>query len=161
MNIRKEENNGVTLIALVVTILTLLILSLVAVLTLSGESGILAQIERAGIETELDNISEKINIMAMQNNVDIIFDKAEADTITYLQKEGVLDTNNKVNTELLLGRITKYGNGIENDIFKLENGKIVYINSDGAKVASKNVDVFDTTEYHLKQGKVSYSRLKG
>ena len=109
MNIRKEENNGVTLIALVVTILTLLILSLVAVLTLSGESGILAQIERAGIETELDNISEKINIMAMQNNVDIIFDKAEADTITYLQKEGVLDTNNKVNTELLLGRKTKYG----------------------------------------------------
>lgn len=147
MNIRKNTNKGITLIALVVAILVLLILATAATLTLFGQKGILEQIDKAGITTELDNISEKINLLSMQNNMDLIFGKTDEATLTYLKNMGIIDSNNKVNADVLLETKTKYGNGIENDIFRLENNKIVYIDSEGNKVAEKHVDVNLLSEY--------------
>ena len=56
----KTRNKGVTLIALVVTIIVLLILAGVSIATLTGNNGILTQATRAKEESEKDEIIEQI-----------------------------------------------------------------------------------------------------
>ena len=48
-----KENKGITLIALVITIIVLLILAAVSIATLTGENGILSQAGRASEQTEI------------------------------------------------------------------------------------------------------------
>ena len=48
----KSENRGITLIALVITIIVLLILAGVSIAMLTGENGILTQAQKAKEETE-------------------------------------------------------------------------------------------------------------
>ncbi len=61
----KEENNGITLIALVITIIVLLILAAVSIATLTGENGILNQASRAGDNTR--NATEKEQVELAYN----------------------------------------------------------------------------------------------
>lgn len=56
---RKRENNGITLIALVITVIVLLILAGVAITMLSGENGILRQ--AASAKTEYEEKSKEEN----------------------------------------------------------------------------------------------------
>ena len=58
----KTRNKGVTLIALVVTIIVLLILAGVSIATLTGNNGILTQATRAKEESEKDEIIEQIQL---------------------------------------------------------------------------------------------------
>ena len=48
----RKKNNGITLIALVITIIVLLILAGVTIATLTGENGILTRASEAGEETK-------------------------------------------------------------------------------------------------------------
>ena len=50
--IKRKENKGITLIALVITIIVLLILAGVSIAMLTGENGILSQAQKAKTETE-------------------------------------------------------------------------------------------------------------
>lgn len=50
--LRMKRNKGITLIALVVTIIVLLILAGVSIATLTGENGILEKVNQAKKETE-------------------------------------------------------------------------------------------------------------
>ena len=52
MNTKLKNNKGITLIALVITIIVLLILAGVSIAMLTGENGILSQAQRAKTETE-------------------------------------------------------------------------------------------------------------
>ena len=61
---RKEEK-GITLIALVITIIVLLILAGVAISMLSGENGILRQAAKSKMQTEEKSNREKIQIAAL------------------------------------------------------------------------------------------------
>ncbi len=56
------ENKGITLIALVITIIVLLILAGVALATLTGENGILTQANKAKTETNNANIEEQVKL---------------------------------------------------------------------------------------------------
>ena len=62
-NIRKET--GITLIALVITIIVLLILAGVAIAMLSGENGILKKSAEAKTKTEESNFLEQVKIASM------------------------------------------------------------------------------------------------
>ena len=59
------NNKGITLIALVITIIVLLILAGVSIAMLTGNNGILTQATNAKDETERAEIAEKVN-MAIQ-----------------------------------------------------------------------------------------------
>ena len=63
-----NKNRGVTLIALVITIIVLLILAGVSIATLTGENGVLTQAENAGTQTEIAEVIEKakLDILAWQ-----------------------------------------------------------------------------------------------
>jgi len=62
---RIRKQNGITLIALVITIIVLLILAGVAISMLSGENGILKQAADAKVETEEKSTLEQLKLAAM------------------------------------------------------------------------------------------------
>ena len=58
----KQKNKGITLIALVITVIVLLMLSGVTIATLTGENGILTRASEAGEETKEQGALEKVKI---------------------------------------------------------------------------------------------------
>ena len=64
-----EKENGITLIALVITIIVLLILAGVALATLTGDSGILSNAEKAKEDTLKANAKEKVQIAIMEHKI--------------------------------------------------------------------------------------------
>ena len=61
----KIRNKGITLIALVITIIVLLILAGVTIAALSGDNGILTRTKEAKEKTEKENIIEQVNLAIM------------------------------------------------------------------------------------------------
>ena len=62
---KTKENKGITLIALVITIIVLLILAGVSIATLTGNNGILTQTQKAKEEYNQATIKEKIQSEAL------------------------------------------------------------------------------------------------
>ena len=62
MNTKKKNARGITLIALVITIIVLLILAGVTINALSGENGILKRATQAKSKTGRSNVLEQINL---------------------------------------------------------------------------------------------------
>ena len=60
-----EKNKGITLIALVITIIVLLILAGVSIATLTGENGVLTKASEAEKETDITDTKEQIKIELM------------------------------------------------------------------------------------------------
>ena len=61
-NMTKQMNNGITLIALVITIIVLLILAGVSIATLTGENGILTRASDASRESEIASVREQAQL---------------------------------------------------------------------------------------------------
>ncbi len=57
-----KNNKGITLIALVITIIVLLILAGVSIAMLTGDNGILTKATEAGSATDLSEVLERINM---------------------------------------------------------------------------------------------------
>ena len=60
---RKNFNSGITLIALVITIIVLLILAGISIATLTGENGILTKANTAKEEHLISQYKEEINLI--------------------------------------------------------------------------------------------------
>lgn len=139
-NIRKQEK-GITLIALVVTIIVLLILAGVSIQMLTGQNGILNRAGEAAIENEIANVAETIELLSMNQTMDSVLENTDGDILDYLSSQGIINEQNIIDTQKLLGTNTKYGKGTTTDVFKLENGKIVYINEKGEITTEREVDI--------------------
>ena len=61
----KQANRGITLIALVITIIVLLILAGVTIATLTGENGILSRASQSQTATDIADTEEQIKIELM------------------------------------------------------------------------------------------------
>ncbi len=59
----KKENNGITLIALVITIIVLLILAGVTIVTLTGDNGLLQKAQSAGEQSKIAEAEEQIKLI--------------------------------------------------------------------------------------------------
>ena len=59
---KRTKQNGITLIALVITIVVLLILAAVSIATLTGENGILTQANSAKEQTEIASVKEQAQL---------------------------------------------------------------------------------------------------
>ena len=57
---RNKKNSGITLIALVITIIVLLILAGVTIATLTGDNGILTKAQEASDKTKQANAEEQV-----------------------------------------------------------------------------------------------------
>ena len=80
---KKWKEKGVTLIALVITIIVLIILAGVAINALIGENGIITQAQRAKDETEQGKRDEQGGLLSLEQQID------EAIGQTYIAEKGV------------------------------------------------------------------------
>ena len=67
---RTKENAGITLIALVITIIVLLILAGISIITLTGQNGILTQANKAKQESELAEEKEKAGLVSQELKIE-------------------------------------------------------------------------------------------
>ncbi len=70
MNNKLKERKGITLIALVITIIVLLILASVSIAMLTGDNGILTQANKAKHETGVKGLKEEVNLMMQKRKID-------------------------------------------------------------------------------------------
>ena len=107
--IRKPE--GITLIALVVTIIVLLILAAVTISVLPGDSGILKNTEKAKEETEKATIIENIKIDIMDKQINNNGNISDYELKNILEtKYGILQssTSNTILDSILITNDNKY-----------------------------------------------------
>ena len=120
-----NEMKGITLIALVITIIVLLILAGVSVATLTGDNGIVTQAQNAKEQTEITSEKEQIQLAA----------------IAAIQ----LDGNNKIDTRKLEEELNNINASIiseEDNLYyiKYNGGKRYYqLNKDGTIELIENV----------------------
>ena len=113
---RIKQKNGITLIALVITIIVLLILAGVSIAMLTGQNGILTQAQNAKTTTEDKSAEEKIKLAVMAART---------------QSEGALDADKLVAeiTNNYGGTATKTGTGFP--VNATVDGKSFTIDGDG------------------------------
>lgn len=134
-----KNNKGITLIALVVTIIVLLILAGVSIAMLTGDNGILTQSKTAKEETIKGEIADKINLTL------------NAEYANILEKDALSGDAAKIAS----------GNGISTDDFdisikaKADNAIILSIkpSATGAYKAYKDVSSLE--------GKIKYTTADG
>ena len=64
-----NRRTGITLIALVVTIVILLILAGVSISMLTGENGVISQAQTAKLESRAGEVEEKVGLWKTDNNI--------------------------------------------------------------------------------------------
>ncbi len=79
-----KKNKGITLIALVITIIVLLILAGVSIAMLLGENGILNQAQKAKVETRGATVEEECNLWKMNQKMDAEATEGTAQTLQKL-----------------------------------------------------------------------------
>lgn len=89
----KKANYGITLIALVITIIILLILAGVTIATLTGDNGIVTKAQEAKLKTELATIQEELELFKvekMSESIDFVEDSltANKELVSYSPKTG-------------------------------------------------------------------------
>ena len=85
-----KKENGITLIALIVTIIVLLILAGVSIAMLTGDNGILSQAQNAKKETEEAGRNEKLDLLKQEDLINETLNGVEVEQVTD-EKPGELE----------------------------------------------------------------------
>ena len=172
MENNQKMSRGITLIALVVTIIVLLILAGISIAMLSGNNGILTK------STDAKNLTGKSNIIE-QAKTDILEQivKNKGETITEIQLKTILGkyfeefndelTDDLSNTNITLTAKNAYGGYTNIPLYEIYNGKLkkekkvvtptdiyVALYNDGTLVFSNNSDDIDTSNIKTNYGNI-------
>lgn len=142
MKIKKE--NGITLVALVITIIILLLLAGIAIATLGGENGIFAKVKKAK-KAQLESEMKEQLIMRLQELQVAKKGEATLDDVTQ-------DWANKVIS-------TEYNPKLKEDASY--NGKLMVMNKDkttGKFMIDQNLNI-TTVEYNTNSVEVEYTTV--
>ena len=115
-----KGTKGITLVALVITVVVLLILAGVSIATLTGDNGILTRAQEAKNKTEEAALEEKIQLLAAETVINQYTGENEEKTAEELQKE-----LNEQGENVLVIQWDKY------IIFDLEKNEEYRVMSDG------------------------------
>lgn len=142
-----KTNKGITLIALVITIIVLLILAAIGIAVLTGENGLIAKAINAKKETQIQAYNEKIELI--RNDLRLQNPNFESPTLDQLKNE--FDTNQmdwlkstsreEIQKEDTIVLITKEGYIFyvtENGTKYMAKGEIT--KAEAPKVTAKNID---------------------
>ena len=164
--LKKKQISGITLIALVVTIIVLLLLAGISIQMLSGNNSILTRAEEASRETIHTNVYEQLQLKATDYFIKKNLGTATEDTlIEYLQngtkpiiseelgEEGL--GKYQIYVQNLLGTTQKYGKGTASgsdttaykDVYMLERVELTTGNLANTKIAStKPIKIATSTQ---------------
>ena len=122
------NNKGITLIALVITIIVLLILAGVSIAMLTGQNGILTRATESNTETIQAEVEEKINLALNEVYTDILAGETTIAKPTIGNTDGKAYTVSEINkTGTTVVTISYTGNS---NVGKYE-GSITYDSSNG------------------------------
>ena len=128
----KYGKKGITLIALVVTIVVLLILAGVTIATLTGDNGIITRANQAKDETEEAEVIEKLKIAILEDKVE--------------NPNKEVDIDKKENYYILTYKDKKY--------LYTKNGEITeYDNTLAYYIETRQLNIGDYIEYSIGNGK--------
>lgn len=140
----RKEVKGITLIALVVTIVVLLILAAVSISMLGGENGIITQAQNAKEENIHGKVKEAFILKQSEHTLKKT-EGYEKDLIQYLKSadgNNILNENNEINMSNLLGNSESLGNGNnKSDVYMVEsdNGTTYFLRYYDKKGESKDL----------------------
>ena len=121
------KEKGITLIALVVTIVVLLILAGVSISMLTGENGIITRAEESSIKNDNGAVLEGIKLKLADYYAQYKGELQE-DKINLLKADGIIDNNCIVNVPKLLEKKLSTGNGSgRKDVYLIENNHLYYL----------------------------------
>ena len=127
MNKSSENKKGITLIALVVTIIILLILAGISISMLSGDNGIIQQATKARTKTTHANVYEQMQLEANAYTIDKATGVYSNSLIDYLKGKYIIsniageEEKWLINVTTLLGSNQSMGKGTyPNDVYVLE-----------------------------------------
>ena len=128
----KNATDGITLIALVITIIVLLILAAVSIATLTGENGLLTKTSEAKEETRGASVQEAIDLWKFNQKADQLAGGETAQTKAELLAD--LKNQNLITAE---------------EYTKLSNGETVTIGSRVISLAKTLVEAFNDEEIKI------------
>ena len=116
-----KKQRGITLIALVVTIVILLILAGISLNIVLGNNGIITKAQEAKIANNHSTVYEAMQLQYDNYYTESTTGENDADFITDLKNKSILDENMDVNVETLVGKKLSTGNGSNlKDVYVVE-----------------------------------------
>ena len=160
MNELKEKTTarGITLIALVVTIVVLLILAGVSLNLVIGNNGIITKAGETKTAQSHAQVRDAIMLAYGEYQVNMYASSSQQTFLEFLQSKGYTDENGTVNVETLLGKKLNLGNGSnDTDVYKVEevddNYELNYYEKDGTKTKLDTIAPVGTGD-----GKITYTQ---
>ena len=118
----KKKEKGITLIALVVTIVVLLILAGISISMLTGENGVITQANKSSVKNDNGTVAEALKLKISQYLMDNQID--EQSTLQRLKDDNIINEAQEINIKELLGEKLKTGNGANNkDVYVIEKNE--------------------------------------
>ena len=139
----KKQVKGITLIALVVTIIVLLILAGVAISLTIGQNGIFTRAQTAVVLNENASVYEQLQLKVADYQMEAIESGSGTAILERLKTDGYVNADNSVNVTNLMGRRMQIGNGSieEGDVYVLEQRQIT--------ASSVTSDSTENMDYYL------------
>ena len=143
--IKKIQKNvkGITLIALVVTIIVLLILAGVAISLTIGQNGIISRAQEATVIHENASVYEQLQLVVLDYQMSDVENSTETEILSKLKEDGYVNEDNTLNIERLMGRRLNTGRG------SLENGDVYVLEQREETASSVTSDVGGDLKYYL------------
>ena len=158
----KNENKGITLIVLVITIIVLLILAGITIATLTGDNGILNKTDKASEETDKQTATEIINLKITEAQIASYTEKQQMPSLQFLA-DSLCEDEEIEYVELTTQKTASIGEtklksitvGEAKSIFtKLKqypyefeiNGALKLVSINGIQVSNKETDNSDNEE---------------
>ncbi len=139
----KKNVKGITLVALVVTIIVLLILAGVAINLTIGNNGIFRRAQAAVIVNENASVYEQLQFVIADYQMGDIDNNTNTDMLAKLKEDGYVNNDDTVNVENLMGRSMQTGNG------SIEDGDVYVIEQRQRTASSATSDTNSSMDYYL------------
>ena len=130
---KKTRAKGITLIALVVTVVILLILAGISINLVLGENGIISKAQESKLKSDNATVSDSLKMMIARYSIDDM-GEGKTDVLARLNSDGITDANDVINVPVLVGKKLGTGNGSgTSDVYVIKDNKLYYYDKKGEK----------------------------
>lgn len=137
---KKTRAKGITLIALVVTVVILLILAGISITLVLSENGIISKAQESRLKSNNATVSDSLKMMIARYSIDDM-GEGKTDVLARLNSDGITDANDVINVPVLVGKKLGTGNGSgTSDVYVIEDNKLYYYDKKGEKTDLGDID---------------------
>ncbi len=152
-----KKNNGITLIALVITIIVLLILSGVTIVTLTGDNGLFTKTTEAEFKSEIKQYEEELRLKIGEEDIEALGNRTN--TINVFKKFPSTGEENENFEKEMKSNIPSFNNSKYGNKLEIRNDELIYTDEENelerkwfGEVNLSLAKYFITVNYVDKQG---------